>query len=125
MLTMIQIMSFDSWSSGITRPIILDERSEDIKSGLFFIAYIFISAIIMANVVLAILIDNFLSAAKEVTDEEAQETRERLQAEGKEEPDHCCEEFSKKVNVQMEELEQLIKGPFVEYYSQLKENVDY
>lgn len=125
MLTMFQIMSFDSWSSGITRPIILDESSEDFKSGLFFITYVFISAIIMANVVLAILIDNFLAAAKDVTDEEALIKKEALQAEGLEDPDHCCLEFTKQVNVQLEELENLIKGPFVEYYEQLKADVEY
>jgi voltage-gated sodium channel len=126
MLTMTQIMTFDSWSSGIARPIVvLDERSDDFKSGLFFISYIFISAIIMANVVLAILIDNFLSAAKEVTDEDAQELKERKQAAGEEEPDHCCLEFTKTVNMHMEALELLIKGPLVEYYTELGADVEY
>jgi voltage-gated sodium channel len=126
MLTMFQIMSFDSWSSGIARPIIVDdERSDDFKSGLFFMTYVFISAIIMMNVVLAILIDNFLAAAKEVTDEEAKENKERAQAAGEEDPDHCCLELTKSVNIQLEELEKLIKGPFVEYYAQLKADVEY
>jgi voltage-gated sodium channel len=125
MLTMVQIMTFDSWSSGIARPIVLDERSDDFKSGLFFITYIFISAIIMANVVLAILIDNFLAAAKEVQDEDAQEKREKLQAEGKEDPDHACQEFSKVVNMQLEDLEFLIKGPYVQYYTQMRKKVEY
>merc|ERR1719379_3058945 len=70
MLTMLQIMSFDSWSSGITRPIILHPETGDELGGLFFITYVFASAIIMANVVLAILIDKFLSTAKEIAEQE-------------------------------------------------------
>lgn len=76
------------------------------------------------NVVLAILIDNFLAAAKEVTDEEAAQIKEAKQATGEEDPDHCCLDFTKTVNTQLEALEALIKGPFVEYYTELKANVE-
>merc|ERR1719262_1764470 len=64
MLTMFQIMSFDSWCSGITRPII-NHYNDGIRSPLFFISYVFASAIVMSNVVLAILIDKFLASAQE------------------------------------------------------------
>merc|ERR1719387_188081 len=59
---MIQIMSYDSWSSGITRPIVFEYGG---LSPLFFISYVFIASVIMSNVVLAILLDKFLAAAKE------------------------------------------------------------
>lgn len=65
MLTMLQIMSFDSWSSGITRPILTHENTEPVKGSFFFILYMFASSIIMTNVVLAILIDKFLAASKD------------------------------------------------------------
>lgn len=71
MLTMLQIMSFDSWSSGITRPILTHQNTEPVKGSFFFILYMFASSIIMMNVVLAILLDKFLSTAKEYQDAEA------------------------------------------------------
>merc|ERR1719428_317385 len=80
MLTMLQIMSFDSWSSGITRPVILNHETADVLGGIFFITYVFASAIIMANVVLAILIDKFLSTAKEIQEAEKREKEEARQA---------------------------------------------
>merc|ERR1719160_1228807 len=62
-------MSYDSWSSGLARPIIF-EYSPGFIAPIFFITYVFISAIIMSNVVLAILLDKFLAAAKEFEDAE-------------------------------------------------------
>merc|ERR1719359_1907864 len=64
MLSMFQVMSYDSWSSGITRPVVFRFSPSPIAP-IFFITYVFISAIIMANVVLAILLDKFLEAAGE------------------------------------------------------------
>merc|ERR1719240_1595119 len=80
MLSMLQIMSFDSWSSGITRPVILNDETNDVLGGIFFIAYVFASAIIMANVVLAILIDKFLSTAKEIQ-QQNKEAKAKVEAE--------------------------------------------
>jgi hypothetical protein len=62
MLSMIQIMSYDSWSSGITRPVV---TTYGFPSPVFFVSYVFITAIIMMNVVLAILLDKYLQSAKE------------------------------------------------------------
>jgi hypothetical protein len=64
MLSMFQVMSYDSWSSGITRPVVFRFSPSPIAP-IFFITYVFISSIIMANVVLAILLDKFLAAAAE------------------------------------------------------------
>merc|ERR1719240_2039242 len=76
---MFQVMSFDSWSQQITRPLWYcksfrsnGDLPSDIKCRhlsfippIFFISYVFITAIIMSNVVLAILLDQFLAASKE------------------------------------------------------------
>eukprot|EP00746_Dinoflagellata_sp_MGD_P005509 gnl/MRDRNA2_/MRDRNA2_110661_c0_seq1.p1 gnl/MRDRNA2_/MRDRNA2_110661_c0~~gnl/MRDRNA2_/MRDRNA2_110661_c0_seq1.p1 ORF type:complete len:722 (+),score=138.59 gnl/MRDRNA2_/MRDRNA2_110661_c0_seq1:136-2301(+) len=62
MLSMVQIMSYDSWSSGITRPVV---TKYGFPSPIFFVSYVFITAIIMMNVVLAILLDKYLQSAKE------------------------------------------------------------
>merc|ERR1711939_377611 len=73
MLTMLQIMSFDSWASGVSRKVIIDPKVDTVKAALFFMTYVFASAIIMANVVLAILIDKFLACAKEAQQADAVE----------------------------------------------------
>lgn len=70
MLSMFQIMSYDSWSSGITRPVVVEFSPNPIPP-LFFLSYVFVSAIIMSNVVLAILLDKFLASSKEFDKEEA------------------------------------------------------
>lgn len=81
MLSMIQIMSYDSWSSGITRPIV---TTYGFPSPVFFVSYVFITAIIMMNVVLAILLDKYLSSAKEFEQSE----NSRLEGSG---PDDLAE----------------------------------
>lgn len=72
MLTMFQVMSYDSWSSGITRPVVFRYMDTGIWfiAPFFFVTYVFISAIIMSNVVLAILLDKFLAAASEFEQQE-------------------------------------------------------
>merc|ERR1719217_1452586 len=77
---MLQIMSLDAWSSGVTRQIVLHENTNSVLAGFFFMTYVFASAIIMANVVLAILIDKFLSTAKEIQEAEKREKEEARQA---------------------------------------------
>merc|ERR1719321_2235967 len=72
MLSLFQITTFDSWVSGITRPIILHYAFKNRESiihefvFLYFFSYCFMSAIIMLNVVVAILLDKFISAAESV-----------------------------------------------------------
>lgn len=56
-LSLGQITSFDSWSSGIARDIIYVEGA---GAALYFITFIFISGIIMMNVLVALLLDNYL-----------------------------------------------------------------
>lgn len=63
MLSMFQVTTFDSWSSGVTRPMVLSASKAimQLQISIFFISYQFISAIIMMNVVVAILLDKFLT----------------------------------------------------------------
>jgi len=56
-LSLGQITTFDSWSSGIARDIIYAEGA---GAALYFIIFIFISGIIMMNVLVALLLDNYL-----------------------------------------------------------------
>jgi voltage-gated sodium channel len=115
MLTMLQIMSFDSWSSGIARPVILNEETPDVQSGIFFIMYVFASAIIMANVVLAILIDKFLTTAKEFADAE-----NAVAEEEKFPPQALCENTEACLN----KLQDIAKTSLRDYIGVLKERAD-
>jgi len=56
-LTLLQMMTMDSWSSGIARTIIFKYVG---VPAVYFITYMFISGIIMANVLIALLLDKFL-----------------------------------------------------------------
>lgn len=64
-LSLIQITTFDSWSSGISRDIILLEGP---GAGFYFAAYVFFSSVIMMNVLVALLLDNYLKPAAEKDD---------------------------------------------------------
>jgi len=57
---MFQMMTMDSWSSGIARVLIYEHGYP--MASVFFISYIFISGIVMTNVVVAILLDKYLEA---------------------------------------------------------------
>merc|ERR1719281_1412065 len=123
MLTMLQIMSFDSWSSGITRPVILHNETADILGGLFFITYVFVSAIIMANVVLAILIDKFLSTAKEIQEEERREKEEKAMADRQSgasaDDDYTMSRFSSEIERELEKMYEVINGPMSSFLEDL------
>jgi len=123
MLTMLQIMSFDSWSSGITRPVILNPETGDELGGLFFITYVFASAIIMANVVLAILIDKFLSTAKEIQEEEKRDREAESSRYGTNDEGHPAQKFSKDIKHEMDQLSLVIDGPMKDFLSDLMSRV--
>jgi len=57
-LSLGQITTFDSWSSGIARDIIYDKGP---SAAMYFITFIFCAGIIMMNVLVALLLDNYLS----------------------------------------------------------------
>merc|ERR1719359_2708411 len=64
MLTLFQVMTFDSWVSGVTRPVCLYYNSWG--TPFYFISYMFVSGIIMTNVVVAILLEKFMDASAEL-----------------------------------------------------------
>merc|ERR1719171_780238 len=63
MLTSFQIMTFDGWASEVTRPILLKYGG---AYALYFMSYVFVASIFMSNVVIAILLDKYLSATSDV-----------------------------------------------------------
>jgi voltage-gated sodium channel len=58
-LSLGQITTFDSWSSGIARDIIYEKGT---PAAIYFVSFIFIAGIIMMNVLVALLLDNYLKA---------------------------------------------------------------
>jgi len=77
MFTMFQIMTMDSWSSGIARKLIFgkpgdpESKTYPYFGPIFFISYIFMAGIVMTNVVVAILLEKYLkvtSGKLEITD---------------------------------------------------------
>jgi len=66
LLSLGQITTFDSWSSGIARDIIY---LRGFGAALYFITFIFICGIIMMNVLVALLLDNYLSPGSSKSDE--------------------------------------------------------
>lgn len=71
MLTHLQIMTLDSWASQIARPIIFKEGAQYI---IFFVSYILINGVIMMNIVVAILLDSFITAIKSIPDGDENES---------------------------------------------------
>lgn len=61
-LSLGQISTFDSWSSGIARDIIYEKGN---GAAVYFLSFIFIAGIIMMNVLVALLLDNYLTADAE------------------------------------------------------------
>lgn len=120
MLSMCQIATFDSWSSGITRPVLLHENTEPHMGAMFFVTFVFASAIIMMNVVLAILIDKFLSTAKDIEEQNKAAAEEKAKADrgGEEEPfgetNNPLWEFGDRVNKELVDLRKLMGGPLTE-----------
>lgn len=141
MLSMFQIMSYDSWSSGITRPVVFKFSPSPIAP-IFFITYVFVSAIIMANVVLAILLDKFLEAAGEFEKEERaaqgeddpalqgilpfDDIMKQIDEEGMFVEIEHLTEFENKMQAELTKLHQIVQGPLREFVdSQKKKAYEY
>merc|ERR1719397_1318128 len=66
LLSLGQITTFDSWSSGIARDIIYEEGT---GAACYFITFVFICGIILMNVLVALLLDNYLSPPAEIDED--------------------------------------------------------
>merc|ERR1719233_541704 len=62
-LSLLQIMTFDSWCSGIARKVIFKGGAIE---AVYFISYVFIASIVMANVLIALLLDEFMNTSQEI-----------------------------------------------------------
>jgi voltage-gated sodium channel len=71
MLTMFQVMTLDSWASNIARPLIF--QYQQYMAAPFFISYVFIAGIVLANVVVAVLLEKYLTHSSEAEDDNKDE----------------------------------------------------
>eukprot|EP00961_Rhodomonas_salina_P264482 3574578-Rhodomonas_salina.1 len=55
-----QVLTGDSWSSGIARPLFGPDGKPKVQVAVFFVSYIVIAGIFVLNVVVAILLDEFI-----------------------------------------------------------------
>jgi len=99
---MFQVLSGDSWASGVSRGL-FEEGKTDPQIAFFFISFFLINSVMMLNVVVAVLLDEFIaSVARAKEEEEAleQAARDRLKVTG------CLDELTKML-VTFEDAEQL------------------
>mmetsp|Transcript_9447 Transcript_9447/g.24480 ORF Transcript_9447/g.24480 Transcript_9447/m.24480 type:complete len:480 (+) Transcript_9447:44-1483(+) len=78
MFTMWQVMTMDSWASGIARPLLYD--AGQLSAAPFFISFTFVAGIVMTNVVVAILLEKYLNATQDARERKANEKRAKKAA---------------------------------------------
>ena len=78
MFTMFQVFTGDGWSD-ISRTLFLEPEKIDMDVALFFVSYIFIAGIVLFNVVVAVLLDEFIKFIGVEKDREAAEREAELE----------------------------------------------
>ena len=78
LFTMFQVLTGDSWASGVSRSLFQDDQFEA-KVAIFFISYILVAGVMLFNVVIAVLLDEFVHSVQE--EKEKALVQERLHAE--------------------------------------------
>eukprot|EP00960_Hanusia_phi_P034400 751040-Hanusia_phi.AAC.1 len=86
LFTMFQVITGDSWASAVTRSLFEPDGSGWINHGtaFFFVSFVLLGTIVMVNVVVAVLLDEFISFVtkekEEIARAEAEEREEKSQA---------------------------------------------
>lgn len=78
--SMMQIATGDSWASQLTRSLFADDGSIDGRAAWFFGSYMIIGGVILLNIVLTVLLDEFLSSVAADKAREAAEMEEQAEA---------------------------------------------
>ena len=78
LFTMFQVLTGDSWASGVSRSLFQDDQFEA-KVAIFFISYILVAGVMLFNVVIAVLLDEFVASVSK--EKQEAEVQERLHAE--------------------------------------------
>merc|ERR1712137_893869 len=65
--TLFQVMTGESWSEAVVRPLIFGLYKNDaVAVGIFFISFIILTQIVLINVVVAVLLENFVTSDPDV-----------------------------------------------------------
>jgi len=64
--TLFQVMTGESWSEAVVRPLIFGEKNANaVGVSIFFVVYILLTQVVLQNVVVAVLLDNFSTDSSE------------------------------------------------------------
>lgn len=69
LFTLFQVMTGESWSEAIARPLIFGWNSSSFVAAAFFVSFIILTQIVLMNVVVAVLLDKFASGPEEEIEE--------------------------------------------------------
>jgi len=79
LFTMFQVLTGDSWASQITRDLFRNSGVDaDPAVSFFFISYILMNSVIVLNVVVAVLLDEFISSVTREKEEKERQRQEEL-----------------------------------------------
>jgi len=78
MLTLFQVMTGESWSEAIARPLIFGLYENSFSTGVFFVTFVILTQVVLLNVVVVVLLDNFDLDANEKNDKDGGELAKML-----------------------------------------------
>jgi hypothetical protein len=82
--TLFQVLTGESWSEAIARPLIEQNDTSAFGTGFFFVSFIIINQIVLVNVVVAVLLEKMVDDEPDITPQEvaaAQEKKESFPSE--------------------------------------------
>merc|ERR1712232_1313407 len=59
--TLFQVMTGESWSEAVARPLLFGWSNNATVVGIFFVSFIILTQIVLINVVVAVLLENFVT----------------------------------------------------------------
>jgi hypothetical protein len=75
--TLFQVLTGESWSEAIARPLIEQNDTSAFGTGFFFVSFIVINQIVLVNVVVAVLLEKMVDDEPEITEEEQNQMKEK------------------------------------------------
>jgi len=85
LFTLFQVMTGESWSEAIARPLVFGYSSSAFVASAYFVSFIILTQIVLMNVVVAVLLDNFASGPEEEIEEKVDLTELVRRMDAKEE----------------------------------------
>ena len=72
--TLFQVLTGESWSEIVARPILMSQGSNQLVGGIFFVSYIVICGIILVNVAVAVLLEKMVDLPDKDDDDDEEES---------------------------------------------------